>query len=112
MLLLQTLLSPVGSALVLLVGAVIVVIAGRWVRRPDWLTGLALFFVAIAIWLFLGLRTEPVVPTYSRPWQPPLQVGTNLLWVGDGWNWYISGLILLLGGVGILLDLNNPETAA
>ncbi len=110
-LLLQTLLSPVGSALVLLVGAVIVVIVGRWVRRPDWLTGLALFFVAIALWLYLGLRTEPVVPTYSRPWQPPLQTGTNLLWIGDGWNWYISGLILLLGGVGILLDLNSEEAA-
>ena len=95
----------------LLIGAVIVVIAGRWVRRPDWLTGLALFFVAIAVWLFFGLRTEPVVPTYSRPWQPPLQIGTNLLWVGDGWNWYISGLILLLGGVGILLNLNSPAVA-
>jgi hypothetical protein len=110
-LLLQTLLSPVGPALVLLAGAVIVVIVGRWVRRPDWLTGLALFFVAVAVWLFFGLRTEPVVPTYSRPWQPPLQTGTNLLWIGDGWNWYISGLILLLGGVGILLDLNSPGTA-
>jgi hypothetical protein len=43
------------------------------------------------------------------PWQPPLQAGANLLWVGDGWNWYISGLILLLGGVGILLDLNTPR---
>jgi hypothetical protein len=35
-----------------------------------------------------------------------------LLWVGDGWNWYISGLILLLGGVGILLELNSGATSA
>lgn len=108
MTLLQYIVSPVGPALLLLLGALVVMITGRWVRRPGWLTGLALFFVALAIWIFLGLRTEPVVPTFSLPWQPPLQVGANLLWVGDGWNWYMSGLILLIGGVGILLDLNAP----
>lgn len=97
--------------MVLLIGAIAVVAVGRWVRRPGWLTGLALFFVAVAAWLYLGLRTEPVVPTFSRPWQPPLQTGANLLWVGDGWNWYISGLILLLGGVGILLEMNSPPPA-
>ncbi|HXF63468.1 MAG TPA: hypothetical protein VNK95_17700 [Caldilineaceae bacterium] len=110
--LLQLVDSPVGPAVVLLLGAIVEVIVGRWVRRPGWLTGLALFFVALAAWLFLGLRAEPVVPVFSRPWQPPLQRGSNLLWVGDGWNWYISGLVLLLGGVGILLDLNRPQPAA
>ncbi len=108
MLFLQYIVSPVGPALVLLLGALVEVVVGRWVRRPGWLTGLALFFVGVATWLFLGLRTEPVVPTFSIPWRPPLQSGANLLWVGDGWNWYISGLVLLLGGVGILLDLNSP----
>ena len=108
---LHLLVSPVGPAAVLLLGAVVELLIGRWVRRPGWLTGLALFFVAMAVWLFLGLRTEPIVPVFSRPWQPPLQTGTNLLWVGDGWNWYISGLILLLGGVGILLDLNSGQFA-
>ncbi len=108
---LRVFLSPVGPALVLLVGAVTEIVIGRWVRRPVWLTGLALFFVALATWLFLGLRVEPVVPTFSRPWRPPLQTGANLLWVGDGWNWYISGLLLLLGGVGILLDLNSKQPA-
>jgi hypothetical protein len=109
MTILQYIVSPIGPALVLLLGATVEVIVGRWVRRPGWLTGLALFFVALAVWLFLGLRTEPVVPIFSLPWQPPLQTGANLLWVGDSWNWYISGLILLLGGVGILLDLNTPR---
>lgn len=111
MTILQYIVTPIGPALVLLLGAMVEVIVGRWVRRPGLLTGLALFFVALAIWLFLGLRTEPVVPVFSLPWQPPLQAGANLLWVGDGWNWYISGLILLLGGVGILLDLNTPRHA-
>ncbi len=89
----------------LLLGAAAEMAAGRWVRRPGLLTGLALGFLAVAVWLFLGLRVEPVVPTFSRPWQPPLQTGTNLVWVGDGWNWYLSGLLLLIGGIGILLDL-------
>ena len=111
MTILQYFVSPIGPALVLLAGAMVEVIVGRWVRRPGWLTGLALFFVALSVWLFLGLRTEAVVPTFSLPWRPPLQTGANLLWVGDGWNWYISGLILLLGGVGILLDLNTPQPA-
>jgi hypothetical protein len=108
--LLDVVISPVGPALVLLGGALAQLIMGRWVRRPGWLTGLALFFVALALIDFLLLRAAPVVPTFSRPWQPPLQFGANLMWVGDGWNWYISGLLLLLGGIGILLDLNSRRT--
>ena len=83
-------------------------IVGRWLRRPGWLTGLALFFVLIASAMLLGLRMQPVVPTYSRLWQPIFQTGANLLWIGDGWNWYISGLLLLAGGLGISGRLFNP----
>lgn len=106
--------SPVGPPLILLCGALVQLIVGRWIgalrARPGWLTGLALFFVALALTDFLFLRAQPVVPTFSQPWQPPLQFGTNLVWVGDGWNWYISGLLLILGGIGILLDLNSRRT--
>jgi hypothetical protein len=102
--------SPMGPALVLLAGAAVELTIGRWLRRPGWLTGLALFFVALAGLLWLGLRMQPVVPIYSSPWRPLFQDGANLLWVGDGWNWYISGLTLLLGGLGILLELNNRQT--
>ncbi|RIK44860.1 MAG: hypothetical protein DCC55_01265 [Chloroflexi bacterium] len=109
--LLDLLTSPLGPALVLLLGAGVLMLYGRWVRRADWLTALALLFVATAALLLYSLRERPVVPTFSLPWQPLLQSGTNFLWVGDGWNWYISGLILLLGGVGLLLDLNNEQAA-
>jgi hypothetical protein len=87
-------------------------IAGRWVRRPSWLTGVALFFVAIAAWLLWGLRTQAEFPIYSRPWQPLLQGGANLVWIGDGWNWYSAGLVLLLGGCGILLDWSVGGSAS
>ncbi len=104
--------SPVGPALVLLIGAVTELLTGRWLRRPGWLTGLALFFVAVAAALHMNLRLQPVVPVYSQPWKLFLQIGTNLVWVGDGWNWLIGGLILLLGGIGILLSLNDARSAS
>ncbi len=103
--------SPIGPPTVLLLGAIVQIVCGRWVRRPLLLTGLALAFAATAFALLLNLRLQPVVPVYSQPWQPLLHSGANLYWVGDGWNWYISSLILLLGGLGILLALNNEEVA-
>jgi len=100
--------SPIGPSFLLVMGAIVSLIVGRWLRRPEWLAGLALLFTALAGWLLLFLRSQlTVVPTFSLPWRPILQVGTNLYWIGDGWNWYIAGLILLLGGLGILLDLNS-----
>ena len=92
----------------LVAGALAQAIVGRWVRRPAVLTGLALLFVGCAGWLLLILRAQvDVVPTFSHPWRPILQSGANLYWIGDGWNWYIASLVLLLGGLGILLDLNS-----
>ena len=99
--------SPLGPALVLLIGAAVVFVFGRWIYRTLRMTGVALLFVSLAVWLLLGLRTRSDFPIYSHPWQPLLQGGANLVWIGDGWNWYIAGLILLLGGVGILLDWNK-----
>lgn len=96
--------------MVLLAGAAVQLAVGRRLRRPGWLTGAALFFVGGAGWLWLMLRFTPDVPVYSTPWRPLLQSGgANLIWVGDGWNWYVSGLILLLGALGILLELNGPR---
>lgn len=98
------LISPIGPALVLLAGAVVLLTAGRLIRLPRWQTGLALIFTGLAALLLLSLQFQPVVPTFSRPWQPLLQSGINLYWISDGWNYYTSALILLLGGLGILLD--------
>lgn len=108
MVLMNLLLSPIGPSFFLIVGAIASLVVGRWLRRPEWLAGLALIFIGVAGWLLLVLRSQlTVVPTFSYPWRPLLQVGANLYWVGDGWNWYIAGLVLLLGGLGILLDLNS-----
>ncbi len=102
------LISPLGPSLLLVLGAILSLTIGRWLRRAEWLAGVALLFIGMAGWLLLFLRSQvAVVPTFSHPWRPILQVGTNLYWISDGWNWYIAGLVLLLGGLGILLDLNS-----
>lgn len=101
--------SPIGPTLALFTGAVAVALLSRWMRRPLVLTGLALLFVGAAGLLWLDLRLQPVVPTYGRAWQPLFQSGANLYWLGDGWNWYVAGLMLLVGGLVILLDMDEHQ---
>ncbi|HRJ45441.1 MAG TPA: hypothetical protein PL105_26300, partial [Caldilineaceae bacterium] len=100
--LLDLLTSPVGPPLVLAVGALLVWQIGQRTANIDLTGTAAVVFWLIAAMQTVGLRIQPVVPIYSRPWQPLIPPGANLLWVGDGWNWYVSVLILLLGGVAIL----------
>jgi hypothetical protein len=101
--------SPIGPAFILLAGAAVELILGRWFRRARWLTWLALGFLGLAGLLYIGLQFTGVVPTFGRPWQPLLQNATNLYWIADGWNYYLGALILLVGGLGILL--NRTRTA-
>jgi len=111
------LISPIGPSLLLALGALVVWLLGRQIGSVQ-LTGTAAFlFWVAAVGQMIGLRLQPVVPIYSRPWQPFILPGSHLLWIGDGWNWYVSVLILLLGGVAILLSLfatggEEKETAA
>lgn len=103
--LLDLLTSPVGPPLVLALGALVVWTIGRRTANVD-LTGFSGFiFWLIAAVQTIGLRIQPEFPVYSLAWQPPVLPGANLVWVGDGWNWYVSVLILLLGGVAILLSV-------
>lgn len=109
--LLALLRSPIGPTIILIAGAFVVSLAGRFLRRPIYLTALALVFVGIATGFWLDLRFQAVVPVFSRGWRPLFQTGANLLWVGDGWNWYVSGLMLLIGALAIILDLDEPRRA-
>jgi hypothetical protein len=102
--LLPILLSPVGPALIILLGAALELGVGRWLRQPSLQRGLALAVVGVAGLFFLAQQFLTVVPTLGQPWQPLLQTSINLFWISNGWNYYIAGLILLLGSMGILLD--------
>ena len=105
------LISPIGPSLVLGVGAPCVWLIGRRVANTGLTGAVAFVFWLAAVAQTIGLRIQPVVPLFSRPWQPITQSGANLLWVGDSWNWYISILVLLLGGVAILLCVFDEDGA-
>lgn len=106
------LLAPIGPPLVLTLGSIVVWSIGRYasslvrLRAIGGATGIlsavALLFWSIAVALTVGLRLQPAAPFFSMPWQPFFSTGADLLWVSNGWNWYVSCLILLLGGGGLL----------
>jgi hypothetical protein len=100
-------LTPIGPPVILLVGAAVVLIVGRWLRRTDWLAGVALVFVGAAAVCYISLQYLSIVPTFSHPWQPLFQDATNLFWISDGWNYYLGALILLTGGLGVLLNRSH-----
>ena len=109
---LSMLLTPVGPPLVLTLGSIVIWIMGRLtlpLRRwrivgsaTGFLSVVALLFWGAAVGLTVSLRMQPIVPLFSIPWQPFFSAGADLLWVSNGWNWYVSCLILLLGGGGLL----------
>lgn len=100
-------LSPIGPPIILLFGAAVLLIVGRWLRRTDWLAGVALFFVGAAATCYISLQYQSIVPTFSHPWQPLLQDATNLFWISESWNYYLGALILLTGGLGVLLNRSH-----
>lgn len=99
--------TPVGPSLVLVLATLCVLAVGRWSPKPGPLTSVALLAIGCTSLLVLFLRMQTEYAIYSRPWQPLFQGGTNLEWIGDGWNCYVALLILLIGGIGILLDWDN-----
>lgn len=119
---LSVLFAPVGPPLILTLGSIVLWILGRSVRpAARWsptgsATGL-LTAVALLVWggaaaLTVALRVQPNAPTYSIPWQPFFSQGADLLWVSNGWNWYVSCLILLLGGGGLLFSGISGQSPA
>jgi hypothetical protein len=113
------LLYPLGPAVVLGLGGVLIALS-RWVIRdplpasgaaspPDshdsfGRPGLrlplrALFALAVALAalaLLLYLRVRPGHPILTWSWQPLTVAGSVLYWELDGWNWLASLLVLLL----------------
>lgn len=110
----STLTSPVAPPLVLTLGSLVLWILGRFVRpeghRQEFrsatgiLSGVALLFWCVAAGLTIALRVQPAAPAFGIPWRPFFSQGADLLWISNGWNWYISCLILLLGAGGLLFS--------
>lgn len=112
--LLSALLTPVGPPIVLTLGSITIWSMGRlappmlrW-RVTGSATGIlsivALVFWGAAVALTVSMRLQPIAPFFNIPWQPFFATDADLLWVSNGWNWYVSCLILLLGGGGLLFS--------
>jgi hypothetical protein len=126
MILKTLLLQPLGPALVLVIGGLLLAFARRLVRnvivwtgaRPGspptpqpWLFRLRLPFAlatvvsAAAILLWIRKTGEGTVLHWT--WQPLTVAGSTVEWRLDGWNWLIAGLALLLAAVVLLVEENR-----
>jgi hypothetical protein len=122
---LQTLfLHPLGPALILILGGVVLAVLRRIARRNavlaqmiagrplselprSWLyelrSPLALIAVLAATALLIELRGMSARPALAWTWQPLTVAGSVLEWRIDAWNWTVSVVIIALAGVALLL---------
>lgn len=130
---LQTLfLHPLGPALILILGGIVLTVLRRAARRNavlaqmiagrplselprSWLdelrTPLALLSALAAIALLIHLRGMSPRPALTWTWQPLTVAGSVLEWRIDAWNWTVSAVIVALTGVALLLGerLMSPQ---
>ena len=126
-------LQPLGPALVLALGASLLMLwrwlalrrkagvialrgsSGRTAGPDSWFVRLqlpvALLVVFAALILLLILRVVAARPGLSWTWQPLTVAGGMLEWRLDGWNWLTAVLILLLAAVAALLGRSDVEGA-
>ncbi len=83
--------APIGSAAAS-------VRALAWARLPF-----AALTWGLAAGLWALLRRPGADVTLSLDWQPLTVAGSALVWRLDGWNWLVSGLILILLAVALVL---------
>jgi hypothetical protein len=132
MLLNSLLLQPLGPAVVLVLGGLLLALGRRLARssalwadsmaatRPDradelkvWLHLLripvALLISAAAGVLLLHLRNLAPRPVLAWNWQPLTVAGSSIEWRLDGWNWLVSLLIILVTAVSVLIGEQERE---
>jgi hypothetical protein len=117
-------LHPLGPALILILGGIVLAVLRRVARRnavlaqmiagrplselpPSWLyalrSPLALVTVLAATALLVYLRGMSPRPGLAWTWQPLTVAGSVLEWRIDAWNWTISVVIIALAGIALLL---------
>ncbi len=124
MILTNLFLHPLGPALILSLGGVVLAVLRRMARRSavtaqmiagrplralpkSWSSDVrlpvALLAVLAATALLVHLRTLSPRPVLSWTWQPLTVAGSVMEWRVDAWNWTASALIIALTGIAILL---------
>jgi hypothetical protein len=119
-------LHPLGPALILGLGGLVVALSRRVIADPLPLSdaassselqdpyrrarlraalralfALVVVFASLALLLFLRVRPGHASLTWT--WQPLTVAGSALLWEMDGWNWLASLLVLLLTATALVL---------
>lgn len=125
--------QPLGPALILSLGGIVLALLRRRMRRKaviaQMIAGrslpvlprfglyevrlpLALLAVLAAALLIFHVRTVSPQPTLGWNWQPLTVAGSVIEWRLDAWNWTASVLILGLTGIALLLGegLIGPES--
>lgn len=117
-------LHPLGPALILILGGIVLAVLRRVARRNavlaqmiagrplsdlprSWLYDLrapfALLTLLAATALLLQLRGMSPRPALAWTWQPLTVAGSVLEWRVDAWNWTISAVIIALAAAALLL---------
>ncbi len=107
-------LHPLGPALCLALGSVLLWLGDRlsgWqiaARRTGRVARVRLAFtlawIVVTAATLVWLRVPPVRAVLRWTWQPLTVAGSALEWRLDGWNWLAALLILLLTAATLLLD--------
>ena len=98
--------SPLGPALILLAGSILLRIVAS-PRRPLVLALLTLVPLGLTIALLLRVQTAGVV-TWQSTWWPLVTPQIQVVWALDGWNWLALVLMVLVGVCAVLLTWRLP----
>lgn len=121
--------QPLGPALILFLGGVLLASARRLGRRSIVWSGasggspggaglrllrlrrpIALTTLLIAAIALFAMRKPETPAVLQWSWQPLTVAGGALEWRLDAWNWLTSALLLLLVAVAVLLEEWEPST--
>jgi formate hydrogenlyase subunit 3/multisubunit Na+/H+ antiporter MnhD subunit len=102
--------TPLGPALVLLLGALALIFMRRRLPRwVPWVTALVTVVSAAGVLLWLVLSGGP--ERFARAWDPVALPGGTWLWQINGWSWLAETMLLLLGAASVLLAWDESDAA-
>ena len=104
------LLSPLGPALILLAGSILLRIVAS-PRRASVLALLTLVPLGLTFALLLRMQTVGVAPWQST-WWPLVTPQIQVRWALDGWNWLALVMVVLVGSCAVLLTWRLPGKRA
>ena len=90
----EYLLSPLGPALILLAGSILLRIVAS-PRRASVLALLTLVPLGLTFALLLHMQTVGAAPWQST-WWPLVTPQIQVLWALDGWNWLALAMVVLV----------------